>query len=123
MDDSAEKFQESVNELVLKAKAGGGSELMNACISDLEVKHTFGKGSETPGPDEFSSKFIDEANRELMHMCLKMLWNKAWSDGCFIAAWKDENRVVIPKLNKESYNECNSYRTVSITPCLGKRCE
>jgi len=34
-----------------------------------------------------------------------------------------ENRVIIPKPGKENYNECNSYRTVSVTACVGKRFE
>jgi len=58
-----------------------------------------------------------------MHNCLKTVRNKAWSDGYFSTEWKQENQVVIPKLNKDDYNECNSYRTVSFTSCLGKRFE
>jgi len=88
-----------------------------------EIRSTFGKGSNTPGPDGISSKLVDEADRNSMHMCLKMLWNNAWSAGYFITEWKQENRVVIPKIGKDDYNECNSYQTVSITSCLGKRFE
>jgi len=73
MDDSAVKLQESVNEMVLRAKAGGGSNLMNAYISDQEVKLTFGKGSDTPGPDGISAKLLDKADRDRMHTCLQML--------------------------------------------------
>ena len=80
------KLQESVYELVMNAKTRGGSK--NAYISNLEVKQTFGKGSETPGSDEISSKLIDKADRKLMHLCLKTLWNKAWSDVYFITEWK-----------------------------------
>jgi len=49
VDNVDTTLQDSVNEMVENAKVGGGSKLMNACISDLEVKHTFGKGSDTPG--------------------------------------------------------------------------
>jgi len=49
-----------------------------------------------------------------MHGCLKRIWNTAWSQ---------ENRVVIPKLGKDSYNECTAYRTVAITSIIGKRFE
>jgi len=68
-------------------------------------------------------KVIDKADRNLMHLCLKYLWNKAWTEGIFPEVWKQENRVVIPKPGKDSYNDCNSYRTVSFTSVLGKRFE
>ena len=50
-----------------------------------------------------------------------MLWNNAWSAGYFITEWKQENRVEIPKIGRDDYNDCNSYRIVSITSCLVKR--
>jgi len=34
-----------------------------------------------------------------------------------------KNRVIIPKPGKGDYNECNAYRTVSVTDCIGKRFE
>ena len=104
----------------LSAKSCSGSDIMNSEISDTEVIRTFSKGSNTPGPDGISSSLIDKADRELIHLCLKFLWNKAWIQGCFPKLWKQENRVVIPKPGKEDYNECSSYRTISITPCIGK---
>ena len=95
----------------------------NRQISDLEVKNTFGKGSDTPGPDGISSSMLDKADRDLMHACLMLLWNEAWISGRFIKEWKEENRVVIPKPSRNDYHECSAYRTISITSCLGKRFE
>ena len=69
------------------------------------------------------AKLIDNADREAMNNCLLTIWQKAWSEGTFIKEWKQEHRAVLPKPNKDSYNECNSYRTVSLTPILGKRFE
>ena len=96
---------------------------MNTEISDYEVSLTFGKGSNTAGHDGISATMIDKADRELMHCCLRMLWNKAWLTGEFVHAWKEENRVVIRKPGKDDYHDCNAYRTISITSCLGKRFE
>ena len=62
-----------VESLVQATKQGKGKVCMNDDISDAEVKFTFGKGSDTPGPDDISSKLIDTADRSLMHECLKML--------------------------------------------------
>ena len=101
------------------ARSGSGNELMNNPLTDYEVGKTFCNGSLTPGPDGIASRLIDEADRELMHECLKILWNKAWSDGHFITDWKREDRVIIPKLGKEDYSECSAYRTISLTSCLG----
>jgi len=41
----------------------------------------------------------------------------------FIKEWKEENRIVIPKVGRDDYHQCSSYRTISITSCLGKRFE
>jgi len=41
---------------------------MNACTSDREIKHMFEKGSQTPRLNKISSKLIDEADKELMHV-------------------------------------------------------
>ena len=118
-----EKVIRVVDQLVQEAKEGKGDALMNANVSEYEVKCTFGIGSDTPGPDGISAKLIDKADRNLMQECLVILWNKAWSDGYFVADWKKENRVIIPKPGKDDYNECNAYRTVSVTDCIGKRFE
>ena len=69
MDDVETKLQESGNEIFMHEKAGGGSRLMNACITDHEIKSTFRKGSNTSRPDGISSKLVDEADRNSMHMC------------------------------------------------------
>ena len=98
-------------------------DLMNAPISEHEVEVTFGTGSSTPGPDSISSTLLDKADRTMMKMCLLLLWNQAWSQGYFSKDWKSEDRVVIPKPGKNDYHECGSYRTISITSCLGKRFE
>jgi len=51
--------------------------LMDAEISDHEVSLTFGKGTDTAGPDDISASMIDKADGDLMHCCLRILWNKA----------------------------------------------
>jgi len=58
-----------------------------------------------------------------MHRCLKILWNRAWMSGIFIKQWKEENRIVIPKVGRDDYHKCSSYCTISITSALGKRFE
>jgi len=98
-------------------------DVMNAPITDREVEVTFGTGSSTPGPDDISCTLLDKADRTQMKRCLLLLWNQAWASGHFSTDWKRENRVVIPKPGKDDYHECGSYRTISITSCLGKRFE
>ena len=115
--NTEKEIQNTVSELVRTAE----NDHSDAHISDYEVNCTFGKGSDTPGHDGISAKLIDNADREQMHQCLKFLWNTAWCKGHFISEWKKENRVVLPKPGKDCYNECSSYRTVSITPFVGKR--
>ena len=63
------------------------------------------------------------ASRQEMTYCLKFIWNKAWSQGVFLPEWKQEHRAVLPKPDKDTYHQCQSYRTVSITSIIGKRFE
>jgi len=74
----------------------GGDALMNDEILDYEISSTFGKGSDSAGHDGISTKLIDSADRTVMHDCLKVLWNKAWCNGCFARDCKMENRIIIP---------------------------
>jgi len=101
----------------------GVNDVMNAPITDREVEVTFGTGSSTPGPDNMSCTLLDKADRTQMKKCLLLLWNQAWASGYFSTDWKSENRVVIPKPGRDDYHECGSYRTISITSCIGKRFE
>jgi len=54
---------EMIKDIVDEARVGTGNLLMNSDISDHEVRGTFGKGSDTCGPDGISSKLIDKADR------------------------------------------------------------
>ena len=114
--------RDTVKDLSEAAKSGSDSHLMSADITDHEVRSTFSKGSESPGPDRISAKLIDSADRTLMHQCLRILWNKVWAEGYFPSEWKNENRIVIHKPGKAHYNECSAYfSAVSVTSCLGKK--
>ena len=97
--------------------------IMDKVFSTHEVNSTFGTCSGTPGPDGTSAKLIDMASRHEMTYCLKLIWNKAWSQGIFLPEWKQEHRAVLPKPDKDTYHQCQSYRTVSITSIIGKRFE
>jgi len=96
---------------------------MNSDITDQEVKLTFSIGTNAAGPDEISASMIDKAEREPMHRCLTIFWNRASMSGILIKQWKDENRIVIPKVGRDDYHECSSYCTISIISALGKRFE
>ena len=96
---------------------------MNAEFSKAEIISTFHTCTGSPGPDTSSANLIDNANRVFMEECLKFIWNKCWSDGLFLKNWKQEERVVLPKPDKDDYNECSAYRTVLLTGILGKRFE
>jgi len=69
------------------------------------------------------AKLTDNADRDFMHQCLKIIWNKAWREGNFPSKWKLEDRILIAKPGKDDNNDCNAYQTVSVTSALGKRFE
>ena len=66
----------TIKQLVESAKSESDNHLMHDDISDHEVMITFGKGSDCSGPDGISAKLIDNAERHVMHECLKILWNR-----------------------------------------------
>ena len=122
-DAHSKVLQEKIKIWKDEARATTSKTIMDKEISKQEVKSTFGTCSGTPGPDGIFSKLIDNASREEMIECLQMLWGKSWKNGVFIKEWKKEHRAVLPKPDKETYHECSSYRTVSLTSILGKRFE
>jgi len=72
-------ISDTIKELVETAKSESDNNMMNDDISDHEVSSTFGKGYDCSGPDSISAKLIDNAERYVMHECLKILWNKVWA--------------------------------------------
>ena len=115
---------EQLNRLIEEARKNVDAPgIMNNPISDEEVKITFNTCTGASGPDGFHSKLIDRADRASMEKCISYIYNRSWSEGNFLASWKQEQRAIIPKLDKDDFHHCNSYRTVSVTAILGKRME
>ena len=98
-------------------------EILNSDITLQEVKSTFGTSSGAPGPDGFSGKLLDEADRDEVAKALHHIFQKAWGEGTFAKTWKQEHRPLIPKPGKDSHHDCSSYRTISLTAIMGKRFE
>jgi len=125
---SDSQIYDQVQEWVLEAKEELAQnqepqDLMNAAITDEEVRRTYEQCSNTPGPDGVTALMIDRAHRESMTQCLYRLWNATWTSNEIPGQWKLEHRRLIPKPGKDNYNNCCSYRTVSMTDILGKRLE
>ena len=89
-----EWFKGQVQIMMQQAHDGQGDAIMNDEINDGEIAMTFGKCSDTPGPDKISASLLDGADRTVMHECLRIIWNKAWQDGYRISlnngSWKVE---------------------------------
>jgi len=79
---------------------GSGNFWMDSDISDYEVKATFGRGTDTAGPGDISVKLVDNADRNVMHMYLKFLWNKARVTEYFPIDWKKRKQVCHSKARK-----------------------
>ena len=71
-----EGAEKDVEEAKKVAQAGSGNQIMNGDITDREIASTFDTCKGAPGPDTISAKMIDECDRESMHSCLKVIWNK-----------------------------------------------
>jgi len=113
---AGDNLQVLIDEAKLESMEGAG----NNEITHEEVRHTFQICSNTPGPDGVTACMIDMTQRDLMTDYLFRLWNKVWTSSVIPNKWKLEHQVLLPKPGKDSYNECNAYRTISITDILGK---
>ena len=101
---------EQLNTLIEEARKNVDAPgIMNNPISDAEVKLTFNTCTGASGPDGFHSNLIDRADRVSMEKCKSYIFNKSWFEGNFLASWKQEQRAIIPKLDKEDFHHCNSY--------------
>jgi len=87
-----------------------------------EVRRTFEKCSNSPGPDGITGQMIDMADRDLMTHCLHLSWSNVWCTH-IPQHWKLEHRLLLPKSDKDNYNESKAYRTISLTDIFGKRFE
>ena len=84
---TAEKLDQEVKKLKALNSFDNPESIMNSEITDTEVSNTFGTCTGAAGPDNFKGNLIDNANRNLMTKCLKILWNKAWDEGVFLDRW------------------------------------
>ena len=75
---------DEIRKAVENTMSESGNSLMYNPITNYEVELTFGKGSDTPGPDGISAALINKANRDWMRKCLSWLWNIAWTEGLFV---------------------------------------
>jgi len=91
-------------------------------ITREEVARTFETCTNTQGPDGVTAMMIDKADRSLMNR-LHRLWSKISQSSELPSKWKLEHTILLPKPGKETYHECSSYRTISVTDMLGKRLE
>ena len=75
-----------------------------------------------PGPDCIGALMIKSAGEYLITILTNII-NESFKIGYFPKAWKQENRIYLKKLAKESYHDPKSYRSVSLTNLLGKLLE
>jgi len=90
---ASDNLQALIDEAKLESTEGAG----NSEITYEEVRDTFQKCSNTPGPDGVTASMIDMTQRQLMTECLFRLWNKVWTLNVIPNKWKLEHRVLLPK--------------------------
>ena len=81
---TAEDLDREIKQLKASNTFDNPGSIMNSEISETEVSNTFGTCTGAAGPDNFKGNLIDNADRNLMTKCLKLLWNKAWDEGVFL---------------------------------------
>ena len=60
-----------------EARSSNSNDIMDCPINMFEVESTYNTCSGAPGADGFTSKLIDNADRESMNNCLQCIWQKA----------------------------------------------
>jgi hypothetical protein len=75
--------------------------------------------SSAPGDGNLTYKVIQQFLTSLPS-CLPDLFTALFKFGAFPKEWKHGNCVVVRKVGKENYNLPNSYRPISLLPCMGR---
>lgn len=72
----------------------------------------------TPGLDDFTYKLIRQLHPNAQNILLK-IFNLLWKNEYTPEAWKVQCVIPILKTDKPQ-NDCNSYRPISLSSCIGK---
>lgn len=72
----------------------------------------------TPGLDDISYKLIKQLHPKAQNILLNT-YNLLWENGCIPEAWKTQCVIPILKPDKPE-NDCDSYRPISLSSCIGK---
>ena len=77
------------------------------------------KPDSSPGPDKILPCMLQKAKEEVI-LPLHTLLQCSWSQGHIPKAWKEDNRMYIPKPGKDTYHKTKSYRSLSLSSVIGK---
>jgi len=69
-------YLQELTECTAQKRQNSDQDIQYASITDQEISMTFGRGSNTPGPDGACAQLIDKAERSEMSKCLSLLWNE-----------------------------------------------
>ena len=79
------------------------------------------KKGKAPGRDLILYEFISMCPQNLLDSLLD-IYNVSWTSGEFPSQWKEAIIIPLLKSNKDSTNT-DSYRQITLLPCLGKLME
>ncbi len=93
----------------------------NDDITEVDVDHALRKMKKdsSPGPDGIMPIMILKSGPNISTY-LSSLFQSCWVEGVVPSVWKMDNRVYIPKPNKEDYHIEKAYRPLSLNSCIGK---
>ena len=120
-DNWKDSVNEHINTTIHSDMKNGNENFYNCEITKSEVKtalHSL-KGKTCPGPDRIHPLMIYNA-REALVTPLCSLYQRCWEQGILPGVWKQENKIFIPKADKQNYNIEKAYRALSLSSIVGK---
>ncbi len=88
-------------------------------LEETQSAVTCMRSHSAPGPDQILPIMVKEGGPNMV-AALHNTFIKCWSRGIFPGAWKREDRIYLEKPNKEDYTTGKSYRSISLSPVVGK---
>ena len=106
---------------VIKNNSHDDNEAYNCDITREETFNVLRslKDKTCPGPDKIHPIPLYQVS-DIIYRPLHILFQHCWNEGKIPSIWKSENRIYIPKPGKPNYNIEKSYRSLSLSSCVGK---
>ena len=117
------KVKDSITQIKIDLKQNknsGDFENSDLTIDEVEMAVKTTSSNSAPSPEERIFTILIKNGGEKLLQCLHFLFQKCWAAGELCEAFKLDPKVLLPKPDKENYNNVKSYRPITLQSTIGK---